>query len=513
MGVTRMDIKELYSNVLLISIANRRNFYHLVKRAEEETERYIANHKQNSLGLYEILPEGFSGLYFMESLARKAGSSLGEVYLLTQERKEEIILSLLKSIDPIEEAFCDYYDDSVEGQVEFKGVVRVLDLSDIVQIQQYYRTRGNGEASDNSFVIPYSVTFRRVLERTDEKGTLYYSLYFSAADGFSSRYVNDDFIVWTGKNGPIADFINGVIDTHEDAESKDSETVIPNSDPGIYPIIPFQNTISNDLRRLTERAYVKISGEKTTTRYLPVLVNKETNTLYILLQHYSDHYDELAKGNVMLCESISSEGQKIKIVLTQEKVTENKKGSIKQQNDSRWDESFSIALYKGAFNNPQGKEKRLAMIKTLKNAERYLLVYVDLKEHLIYFNENEIVESYKYFTWNAIELFYTFNSRDRRISIKPLPIEIRKDLAKKAEEREKPVVSTLPVSKRVLQSAKQSVKTTVKPKKKASKQTGPLCPVCHKPYSGGLYEDSFNAPGAKMCFNCYRKFRISMRDN
>ena len=46
MGLTRMDIKEVYSNVLLISIANKRNFYHLVKEAEEETKKYINNHKQ-----------------------------------------------------------------------------------------------------------------------------------------------------------------------------------------------------------------------------------------------------------------------------------------------------------------------------------------------------------------------------------------------------------------------------------------------------------------------------------
>ena len=76
------------------------------------------------------------------------------------------------------------------------------------------------------------------------------------------------------------------------------------------------------------------------------------------------------------------------------------------------------------------------MIKTLNNAERFLLVYVDLNDHLIYFNENEVVESYKYFTWNEIELFHSFNSRDRRISIIPLPIETKK-LWQKKRKKEK----------------------------------------------------------------------------
>lgn len=508
MGLTRMDIKEVYSNVLLISIANKRNFYHLVKEAEEETKKYINNHKQESTGIFEVLPEGFAGLFFIESLARKVGSSLGEAYFLTEDRKEEIIVDFLKSIDPIKEAFSDYYDDSIEGQIEFSGLARVLDLSDLSHIQQIFRVKeidGNNVTSE--LEIPYSVIFQRIINRTDVS----YTLYLSAVDSFASRYFSDDYIIWSGKNGPITDFINKVIDYHRDFERKDSETVTIDSTQEIYSIISYKNTISDDLKLLTERAYIKTSEEKTASRYLPILVNRKTNTLYIPLQLFTEHNDELKKGIVMLCKSYNDEGKTIRIVPVRERIEEKRKESNKPLNDNRWDESFSIALFKGPFNNPEGKEKRYAMIKTLNNAERFLLVYVDLNDHLIYFNENEVVESYKYFTWNEIELFYSFNSRDRRISINPLPNEIKKALAKKVEEREMLAVRPLPASNKTMQSNKQSAK--VKPKKKAIKQTGPLCPVCRKPYTGDLYQDCLNAPGAKMCYNCYRKFRISIRDN
>ena len=73
-----MEIRDIYLNALLISIANGHNFYQLVRETEEETEKYVADHKQHSFSIYDTLPEGVSGLYFMETLARKAGSSLGE---------------------------------------------------------------------------------------------------------------------------------------------------------------------------------------------------------------------------------------------------------------------------------------------------------------------------------------------------------------------------------------------------------------------------------------------------
>ena len=212
-----MEIKDIYLNVLLISIANGHNFYQLVREAEEETEKYVADNKQHSFSIYNTLPEGFSGLYFMETLARKAGSSLGEVYFLTQYRKEEIIQLILKSIDPIEEAFSDYYDDSIEGQIEFQGVARILDSSNLNRLRQYFRTGETDNMMEiNSIGVPYTVTFQRFLEGTEKEATIEYMLYISAIDSFSSQYICDDYILWTGSSGPIADYINKVIDAYKE---------------------------------------------------------------------------------------------------------------------------------------------------------------------------------------------------------------------------------------------------------------------------------------------------------
>lgn len=45
-NISVMNIKEVYTNVLLISIANNRNFGRLVKEAEKETKRHNWQHMQ-----------------------------------------------------------------------------------------------------------------------------------------------------------------------------------------------------------------------------------------------------------------------------------------------------------------------------------------------------------------------------------------------------------------------------------------------------------------------------------
>ena len=494
-----MDIKEIYSNVLLISIANGRNYYKHVREAEEETETYLADYKRHSANMYDDLPEGYSGLYFMESLARKVGSSIGEVCLLTKARKEEIILSLLKNINPIENAYCDYYDDSIEGQVEFKGIAHVFDLTDMNWVRQLFNTEKSPDKIDiNSFEVPYSITCQRIIENKNAESIVYYTLYITPADNLLTRYTFDNYAVWTGNSGLIADYIDKVIDTHEKLQGIDTETPAGNGAADIYSIILYKNSISEDLRKLTEKAYIQINMGKTTSRFLPVFANRETRLLYILDQLFADYRDELINGKVSLCESFSDSGKEINVIPSQEKVSKDNEG-IRPKNDK-----FSIVICKDASNYSQGNEKQLIMIQKQENTRIYSPVYVDWDKHLIYFNEHTIVDNYKFINWNELELFASYNSEGRKVSINPLPTEVNEDLAKKAKRRE--LLAANEPSR--LQNAIQ------KPKKntKAKMQKKPRCPNCHRLYEGELIEDSFNAPGQKMCYKCYREFRISMRN-
>ena len=217
-NISVMNIKEVYTNVLLISIANNRNFGRLVKEAEKETKGYLAEMNGRPSVLPGGLPEGFSGIFFIESLARKTGSSLGEAYLLTPERKEDIILHLLQSIEPIEETYSDYYDDSVKDQIEFAGKVKALDFSDESKVQRYYQSKGTEEEKgDNSIVITYPITFQKSWNSADIKAPCCYAVHLSVDESFSSEFVFSDYIVWTGSNGPIADFIDRAINANETA--------------------------------------------------------------------------------------------------------------------------------------------------------------------------------------------------------------------------------------------------------------------------------------------------------
>ena len=317
MAIAKIGIKDIYTNLLLISIANRRNLAQLAKAAEIETIKYVSDYKQDSLHLFQALPEGFNGLYFLESLARKVGSSLGEAYFLTQDRKEEIIINLLKNINPIEGAYCDYYDDSIEGQIEFKGEVRFVDLSDENMVEKFYRAKGTGsEVVDNDLVIAYAITFQRIIESTEAGKTVYYSLYLSAIGSPSSQYIYDDYYVWDGTDGPIADFIDEVISVHERASESNSEEESVN-DPLeiVYSIIPYIKAIDSDTKAITKRAYIKVGKEKAAPSFLPVRINLGTHSIYIPFQFFSDHYDELTKGRIPLCESFQDEGYVIRTVL------------------------------------------------------------------------------------------------------------------------------------------------------------------------------------------------------
>ena len=317
MAIAKMDINEIYTNILLISIANRCDLGQLAKTAEMETLQYISDHKQNSSHLFQALPEGFDGLYFMESLARKVGGSLGEAYFLTQERKEEIIINLLKKISPIEEAYCEYYDDSVEDQIEFKGEVRFIDLSDESMVEKFYRAKGKGnEEVDKDLIISYEITFQRIIEEIGAEKVTHYSLYLSANRSFLSQYIYDDYSVWDGTDGLIADFIDKVISVHEKASESDSEREVDN-DPSeiVYSIIPYKKAIDSDTKAITQRAYIKVGKENAAPSFLPVRINIETHSIHIPFQLYADHIDELKKGRLSLCESFRDEGYVIRTVL------------------------------------------------------------------------------------------------------------------------------------------------------------------------------------------------------
>ena len=129
-------------------------------------------------------------------------------------------------------------------------------------------------------------------------------------------------------------------------------------------------------------------------------------------------------------------------------------------------------------------------------------------EHLIYFNEHTIVDNYKFINWNELELFGSYSSRNRTVSIKPLPAEVKEVLAKKAKDREIQAKNEA----FALQESLHNQKKRAKAKTKTKKEKKPRCPNCHKPYDGELIEDSFNALGKKMCYKCYREFRIAMRN-
>ena len=117
-------------------------------------------------------------------------------------------------------------------------MAQVFDLTDVNRVRQLFNTEESPDKIDiSSFEVPYSVTCQRIIENKNAESIVSYTLYITPADNLLTRYTFDNYAVWTGNNGPIADYIDKVIDAHEKLQGIDTETPAGNGAADIYSII------------------------------------------------------------------------------------------------------------------------------------------------------------------------------------------------------------------------------------------------------------------------------------
>ena len=206
-------VEEIYANLFLIAISRKHDFVKLVEETEEETDIYLNGKKES------FFPKGASGLYFTELLARKMGSSLGEACSLSQERREEMLQSLLENINPLSDAYEIYYNDNEDGSIEFQGLVSVLNAFDEEGVKFYI---DHPSSVLNAYIFSnYAVTFRRSIDDASNSINTY-SIHLSTGDELYSDYIYSDYKIWSGTDGFFADFIEKVImeyaNTHSDSK-------------------------------------------------------------------------------------------------------------------------------------------------------------------------------------------------------------------------------------------------------------------------------------------------------
>lgn len=224
MSKINIHIDDIYNNLLLISILHKYNFANLIKEAEAETNEKLEMFDD------DFIPKGYEGLYFTEVLARKMGSSLGEVCNLSDDRKKEIIQKLLQLFDPISKAYEISYSETENGSVEFQGQIRVFGASSEKEISLYYSDLlEKGVESTHSIYAYYYLTFCKE-NNEDDKIKAHYSISLSGVENFDSDYVYDCFEVWSGETGFFAEFIEKAIEDyhisinqHEDDNEKSLE--------------------------------------------------------------------------------------------------------------------------------------------------------------------------------------------------------------------------------------------------------------------------------------------------
>lgn len=213
--MNRVDIDKIYTNLFLISLSRQCDFVKLVNEADEEIRR-LEN---------DELPDikGYEGLYFVELLARKMGSSIGEAYSLTTHQQNEIVKDILNSLNSVSDAYSSYYDDSCEESIEFQGDFSMLSTKDKDELLKYYHGVFEGDCSNNIY-SHYKITFQKFLEEVEGVEYTYY-ISVSTRDAIESEYMYDSFEIWAGDEGFPADFIENVIDeyTQKSEEDEDAE--------------------------------------------------------------------------------------------------------------------------------------------------------------------------------------------------------------------------------------------------------------------------------------------------
>lgn len=212
MNKISININDIYVNLLLIAISRKHDFKKLVEETEEETRSHVN-------GIEDItIPEGYCGLFFTELLARKMGSTLGEAYSLSKERREEILQSILEQINPICDAYDVYYNNNEDGSIEFQGMFDVLNAFDDEGLRLYIE-KPSDVLKEYVFSF-YTITFKKIMDGFNHNSHTY-SICLSTDNDLESDYIYSDFEVWSGTSGLFADYIEKVIaeytDTHTDS--------------------------------------------------------------------------------------------------------------------------------------------------------------------------------------------------------------------------------------------------------------------------------------------------------
>lgn len=218
------EVEDLYNKLFLMSIIRKCDFKEIVSSAEKIVDKGQQERKNI------FTPKGYEGLFFFETAARLMGSSLGEVYGLSEKRQEELLKEIVTDIDSSDYKSFSFDDDPEDGVLEITSSFSVQNTTDKEKFKKYYqnfylnvfRKPETPERELPELDAYYPITFRKYNRDITEVACTY-SITIGESIGpfkFDSPYVYDAYEVWAGNDGFLADFIENVIAEHKDASSE-----------------------------------------------------------------------------------------------------------------------------------------------------------------------------------------------------------------------------------------------------------------------------------------------------
>ena len=227
-------VVDAYNTLLLLAMYRKKSFVELVKEVEININETIIE------GMDHFLPEGFKGIVFLENLAGKIDSSIGELFSISNEQREQILFEILKNIEKSTDTYKDYYHELSDGTIEFQGVISICSM-----IDEQYLKKSKAE---------YKISFRKagILALSGES---LYSISIKPLPKVDSIFMFDRFAIWAGDSGLIADYIECII------KEKNRKINSANHDNCIEEKVQKNSIEINDTKECSSKENKNLSSE------------------------------------------------------------------------------------------------------------------------------------------------------------------------------------------------------------------------------------------------------------
>ena len=186
-------VYDAYINLFLLAIKKQVNLKDIMGLAVNKIDEFYDGNKG-------FIPTGIDGMLFISAVAQMMGSSLLDVFCMTEKEKERIIENVIKDIEVSD---VENYE-STEDEASF--------------IYQLFYYDSDDKPARYELTFTYGNDYCQVAT----------NIYYQSPVDFSTDYMFDSVVLWEGRSGEICRFIMEMVqelDAREDGKEEEKSVV------------------------------------------------------------------------------------------------------------------------------------------------------------------------------------------------------------------------------------------------------------------------------------------------